>query len=996
MKINGFISAIMLTGLLLIVTLGDITHAQDEEVWMPDPNLRQTVREKLEFPDGIPMLPEDMAALSHLLIIEHNINIESLRGLEYAVNLEFVHIGRGEVSDLTPLAGLENLSVLKLFRNPISDISPLAGLIGLRELHLGNSLISDLTPLANLQNLRVLRLQGNQISDIFPLAGLTELRELILQGNAISDFTPLVSLTNLQTLHIYPNPIPLGNQFIGIDTSHLQAAEEYFICEKPRPSYTAPVAERLNNRDYPSVFLTHKRANYEEEPDPFNQLVHYDFSFMFEPFYPLVYPHTSNSPFGGMIRTGSHETITHLSQVHREAIRENSNMIFIVEIAYFDGRRFNIPEDSPYWFRNQDGSIAHRGNQYPEPLLNFTHPDVIEMIIQHAVAVAKCGLYDGIWLDRWQELEGDFHGELRHLVPKEDELNARLQILQGIRTNVPEDFLIMVNSRQELPHSAPYINGVFIEAHEPNPTYTHKALHHFEKAIKWYESNLREPTFTLLWGEVYHKPPITQQTVRQFTTLSLTHSDGYVNVSSGAPDISTYWYDFWEAPLGRPIGGDETKAQLYEDREGLFIREFTNGWAVYNRSGTAQEIEFSEEVSGWDSGVEHQRLHTLPDLDGEIYLKTVVQVAPGEYPPLYWIDAKTDTLQRLVDTEVKNLISEVQNATSLTVDAADGKLYWTTKTNENWGEIYRANLNGTPRSEELRDLYGVPLDITVDPQRKKLYWIDTLNRIQRSDLNAQNIQNILRDLNTPKHITLDVGRGKLYWTEKTSDQTSEIRSANLDGSNVQRVKELTSVPRGLTIDAVNGKLYLTNADGKVQRLDVDGSNFQPDLITDLDAPEEVSVDVADRKIYWTERTSIRRADFNGENIEDVVTGLGELIGIVLGTVPAGAPAAPATTGIPSTATVLLANYPNPFNPETWIPYHLASPSDVRITIYDARGTVIRHLDLGHQREGYYTSQSRAAYWDGRNAVGERVASGVYFYQLQADNVSLLRKMIIVK
>ena len=95
-------------------------------------------------------------------------------------------------------------------------------------------------------------------------------------------------------------------------------------------------------------------------------------------------------------------------------------------------------------------------------------------------------------------------------------------------------------------------------------------------------------------------------------------------------------------------------------------------------------------------------------------------------------------------------------------------------------------------------------------------------------------------------------------------------------------------------------------------------------------------------------------------------------------------------------TMLLANYPNPFNPETWIPYHLANPSDVRITIYDTRGTVVRCLELGHQREGYYTSRSRAAYWDGRNAVGERVASGVYFYQFWADNLSLLRKMVIVK
>ena len=95
-------------------------------------------------------------------------------------------------------------------------------------------------------------------------------------------------------------------------------------------------------------------------------------------------------------------------------------------------------------------------------------------------------------------------------------------------------------------------------------------------------------------------------------------------------------------------------------------------------------------------------------------------------------------------------------------------------------------------------------------------------------------------------------------------------------------------------------------------------------------------------------------------------------------------------------TRLLANYPNPFNPETWIPYHLANPSDVQITIYDTRGTVVRRLDLGHQREGYYTSRSRAAHWDGRNNIGERVASGIYFYQLQADNTSLLRKMVILK
>ena len=95
-------------------------------------------------------------------------------------------------------------------------------------------------------------------------------------------------------------------------------------------------------------------------------------------------------------------------------------------------------------------------------------------------------------------------------------------------------------------------------------------------------------------------------------------------------------------------------------------------------------------------------------------------------------------------------------------------------------------------------------------------------------------------------------------------------------------------------------------------------------------------------------------------------------------------------------TALLVNYPNPFNPETWIPYQLAKPADVSLTIYDIQGGVVRDLDFGHQRAGMYHSRARAAYWDGRNAVGESVASGVYFYTLKAGDFSATRKMLIRK
>ena len=95
-------------------------------------------------------------------------------------------------------------------------------------------------------------------------------------------------------------------------------------------------------------------------------------------------------------------------------------------------------------------------------------------------------------------------------------------------------------------------------------------------------------------------------------------------------------------------------------------------------------------------------------------------------------------------------------------------------------------------------------------------------------------------------------------------------------------------------------------------------------------------------------------------------------------------------------TALLHNYPNPFNPETWIPYQLAHAADVTLTIYDTKGVLVRQLDLGYQQAGYYTNRTQAAYWDGRNHLGESVGSGVYFYQLRAGDYSTLRKMVILK
>ena len=673
---------------------------------------------------------------------------------------------------------------------------------------------------------------------------------------------------------------------------------------------------------------------------------------------------------------------------------------------------------------------------------------------------------------------------------------------------------------------------------------------------------------------------------------------------------------------------------------------------------------------------------------------TQVHVDAADRPPMYWTDYQVGTLHRLVGAEVENLAPSVRKATGLTLDVVNDKLYWTEKTHRS-GKIRSANLDGT-NVRLVKDLTSVPLDITLDAANGKLYLTNAWGKVQRLNVDGSRFQpNLITDLETPMNIIVDGANEKLYWTEQTGKRSGRIRSANLDGTNVRLVRDFkTSLPLDMTLDAADGKFYLTNAWGKVQRMNLDGSGFQPNFITGLDKRMNIAVDTAGRKLYLTSSDGkISRLDVDGmegdNHVEEVITGLGNPGRLVLGVtvdqmaatpapgpaevlklsaaqiahigeqitfnlnivggeavasyqitvqfdetalryvssangdyLPAGAFFLPPTvdgnrvtlgadavtgesngdgtlatltfeviavkastltlsevilansageyndnfddlqlvldnpgrnpydingdgtvndtdaslvseaisngstdakydvnddgkvnfddlqlvldnrdrnpydingdgtvddedasllteaisngstdakydvnddgkvnfddlqlvldnrapgateappivgnlklnaaqmarieaqidlllaTGDRSPAAIrtliylqqllttarpeetrLLTNYPNPFNPETWLPYQLSTGSDVRITIYDMSGKVVRRLVLGYQSAGYYTSRSRAAYWDGRNAQGESVASGLYFYTFTAGDFTATRKMLIVK
>ena len=167
---------------------------------------------------------------------------------------------------------------------------------------------------------------------------------------------------------------------------------------------------------------------------------------------------------------------------------------------------------------------------------------------------------------------------------------------------------------------------------DPFGGYTISELETLEESLYWGSETLREPRMNCLegwrvvhdYGEVDDDALVAErdseenkQWMRLITTLTLTHSDGHV-LFAGNP-ISSHahnWYDFWDADLGLPVGG---KRQLLDGIEGLFVREFTNGYAVYNRSGTSQTIALPHDVTAVSSGLVADT-HQLGDLDGEIYL----------------------------------------------------------------------------------------------------------------------------------------------------------------------------------------------------------------------------------------------------------------------------------------------------------------------------------------------------------------------------------------
>ena len=546
--------------------------------------------------------------------------------------------------------------------------------------------------------------------------------------------------------------------------------------------------------------------------------------------------------------------------------------------------------------------------------------------------------------------------------------------------------------------------------------------------------------------------------------------------------------------------------QTETDRSGYaraFYTPLADGTStvLVKAAGVTQTVTFTITANGAsDTGMDTGASETPEDTntsepEAPLSMEVSLKVNASNRPVIYWIAG--GALYRQGTGDATQIAASAQD---VVVDTAGGKLYYIEQTSNRSGTVHRANLDGMG-AEVVQRLTSAPQGLALDTATAKLYLTNGWGKIQRMNLDGTQFEtNFLTGLSDPMHIAvadgnvywtqaggsvraasisgaktprdivtgaegltgLAAGGGKVFWTEQTGKNRGRVASANPDGTGVAVVHAVTASVYGLAMDPATHRLYWTNGWGKVQR-SANATRYQ-DVATGLMLPTAIAIGGANTATTPTPKattTATNKYDVTGDGTVDVkdsdvlivavaagatdakydVTGDGKVdindIVAVTTNRSGGAAGAPTLLGRTFSAierdalqeqielliatndrspaamrtlvylqqlivmarpekTQLLANYPNPFNPETWMPYELATDTDVRITIYNAQGVVIRTLQLGQQSAGYYTDRERAAYWDGRNAFGEQVASGVYFYQLETDTMSALRKMVIRK
>ena len=956
-----------------------------------------------------------------------------------------------KLSDVSPLAGLRNLTKLGIRSSAISDVTPLAGLTNLTVLYLDNNAISDVSPLAGLTNLTQLDLGRNEISDVSPLAGLTNLNTLSLQTNWISDFLPIAGL--IPNLDFYSNSdqtvVVSPNTPVNIPDPTLRAAIEKALGKTSGATIAGADMLTLQTFMYSGAFRTKIRdltgiefatnltelwlqhnemsdlsplahlKNLETLVLPFNLISDVSPLANLENLTKLVITDNQISDFSPVARLVpgyvASSQITHRFGACGTVISEDSlDPLKGVSVTPLIEKETIAPQDGISHSVVKFAVSSEGGRNRA-----WTTYDTVATDAQEKFSL----ILTIEFLDGWtfrdernlvEEAVRDWTSET-NIVPlfvSSDKSDIRVKFDD---TKTGDWHVKTENVGAPLGDRNTHWNSNEYTMYLATDFSYATALHEFGHALGLVHEHLNPKFLEYFKWRGDTKLP-------EFGTTQFYKKIGDSTGLSSNTDIYHNIFAIREVDEERSSFDMASVMTYYISKEFLEVLPNTPPWieaAFENNRGIPDNAKLSEGDREFIVQCYGPALNRA-EISGEVHIdgkddetldptKVRFNLKDGLYIAHETIN-ETETISEYTVTHHWKFHGK-QVAVFKWGGECRVQVYVSTR-KIGYGEVEAAVTallyeGITDRTDDLEDMSCWDVTLPLDGNDRVIR-LELLNDDGAMKLDSRTLEcrDIVLDYSESRFSPDFGGDGD------EATVTVTLRAKSVDPSEyvpaapsipVGGITSFSETTRRDLFSDVNGDGHVDTADlllvsnyigqtGSIDpRVDVNGDGIVTiaDLVlvaqylgqsTHWSAPGAVVVPAGLK--YSTVAGWIDQARVENDGSFAFQQGIAKLEYLL-------------TLIIPE-KTALLPNYPNPFNPETWLPYHLSEPAEVTLTIYAINGRVVRRLDLGHQDAGYYQSKARAAYWDGRNNVGERVASGIYFYTLKADDFAATKKMLIRK
>ena len=987
-------------------------------VYIPDANLRAAIEETLGKVPGASIATENMARLTRLEADERG--IRDLTGLEYAINLERIEFRRNAISDLSPLAGLTRLNNIKLRGNRITDVSPLADLTDVDWLGLEENAITDLSPLRGLIKLNGIGISGNPVSNVSPLANLLSLERIDAWRTPISDFSPLAELPRLRWIEFGDDrsvsaiPSLKGLKALRrLEINDCNISDLSALAELTQLQWLGLVNNLISDvsplKNLKNLEHLNLDANIISDVSPLAKLTKLKVLYLENNTISDV------SPLKGLtnlerldLRNNAISNFSPLEGLPEKTfIRMEGNQGFLVR----GSRKITGPW---LWMIASTGERggANAATSGIDFLAQMSDGAVTELKIATNGATEGNPVGNKVWTigelspiggNNINDMANDTglgSGDINdHVAYGSVALDSPRE--QKTRMLVGSDDAVKVWLNGVLVHNNPVNRGAD-NYQDQFPVTLKKGINTlliavYERGGGW------SGFFGFETGTDYTVIPADARFSFSTETTRFAIGDTftlYLN-TKGIDDLAGWQSD---------IIFDPAVLKANSVKDGNFLRQeggrthFLKG-AIDNTEGRITGVGSARISEGGASG------------EGTLLSVTFTAKAAGETRlALREFEAGSSTGKAIPSASPDIIITVEEPSVS---DMGDVRFPLSTDTTSVYlGDTFTLRLS----ARDVTDLAGWQADIAFDPAVLEAVEVSEGDFLKAEGVSAffapgtiDNTTGEITNVSTARFKGGVSGTGTLLsvmFTAKAVGETRITFSSFYAGSSSTEVIPSDSPEIAITVE---DSAFLTsdvNRDGQVNVLDLilvaqllgsttsgdsradvngDGTINVLDLIvvaqhlgesTDGAAPsnviaiESLEMDPAMVQVW------IAQAAAKSDGSLAFQQGIANLQQLLASLLPED--------------TALLPNYPNPFNPETWIPYDLAESADVTVHIYAINGVLVRTLALGYQPAGIYQYRSRAAYWDGKNEMGESVASGVYFYTLTAGDFTATRKMLIRK